>query len=89
MELTNHTALITGGTAGIGLESARLMAEEGASVIIAGRNRHRGEEAVALLGANARFVEADMADASPSKRLSGNAETSTSSSTTQPAFPPR
>jgi short-subunit dehydrogenase involved in D-alanine esterification of teichoic acids len=34
MELTNHTALITGGTAGIGLESARLMAEEGASVIV-------------------------------------------------------
>jgi NAD(P)-dependent dehydrogenase (short-subunit alcohol dehydrogenase family) len=69
MELTNHTALITGGTAGIGLESARLMAEEGASVIIAGRNRHRGEEAVALLGTGARFVEADMADAESVKAL--------------------
>jgi NAD(P)-dependent dehydrogenase (short-subunit alcohol dehydrogenase family) len=65
------------------------MAEEGASVIIAGRNRHRGEEAVALLGTSARFVEADMADAESVKRLSGSAGTSTSSSTTQPAFPPR
>ena len=69
MELANHTALITGGTAGIRLESARLMAQEGASVIIAGRNRHRGEEAVALLGTSARFVEADMADAESVKAL--------------------
>jgi NAD(P)-dependent dehydrogenase (short-subunit alcohol dehydrogenase family) len=62
VELTDHTALITGGTAGIGLESARLMAQEGASVIIAGRNRERGEQAVTVIGANARFVQADMAD---------------------------
>ena len=31
--------------------------------------RHRGEEAVALFGANARFVEADMADAESVKAL--------------------
>jgi NAD(P)-dependent dehydrogenase (short-subunit alcohol dehydrogenase family) len=61
MELTEHTALITGGTAGIGFESARLMAQEGASVIIAGRDRDRGERAATAIGSNARFVHADMA----------------------------
>lgn len=62
MELIDHTAVITGGTAGIGLESARLLASEGATVIITGRDRARGEQAVQAIGANARFVAADMAD---------------------------
>lgn len=62
MELTDHAALITGGTAGIGFEAARLMAQEGASVIIAGRDRDRGERAAVTIGSNARFVHADMAD---------------------------
>lgn len=62
MELTDHTALITGGTAGIGFESARLMAQEGALVIIAGRDHDRGERAAAAVGSNARFVHADMGE---------------------------
>ena len=62
MELMDHTAVITGGTAGIGLESARLLASEGATVIISGRDRARGEQAAELIGANARFISADMAD---------------------------
>ncbi|MDT5349807.1 MAG: hypothetical protein QOH91_3094 [Mycobacterium sp.] len=41
MELMDHTAVITGGTAGIGLESARLLASDGATVIISGRDRAR------------------------------------------------
>jgi NAD(P)-dependent dehydrogenase (short-subunit alcohol dehydrogenase family) len=63
MELMDRTAVITGGTAGIGLESARLLASEGATVIISGRDRARGEQAVDAIGANARFVQTDMADA--------------------------
>lgn len=62
MELSDHTAVITGGTAGIGLESARLLASEGASVIVSARNRARGEQAVDAIGPNARFVQTDMAD---------------------------
>src|ERR1700761_8797133 len=62
MELMDHTAVITGGTAGIGLEAARLLASEGATVIISGRDRARGEQAAELIGANARFIPADMAD---------------------------
>jgi NAD(P)-dependent dehydrogenase (short-subunit alcohol dehydrogenase family) len=62
MELADHTALITGGTAGIGWESARLMAAEGADVIISGRDRGRGEAAAERIGAGARFVQADLSD---------------------------
>ncbi len=42
MELMDRTAGITGGTSGIGLESARLLASEGATVIVSGRDRARG-----------------------------------------------
>jgi NAD(P)-dependent dehydrogenase (short-subunit alcohol dehydrogenase family) len=63
MELIDQTAVITGGTAGIGLESARLLASEGATVIITGRDRARGDQAVEAIGTNARFVQTDMADA--------------------------
>ncbi len=36
--MKNKTFLITGGTTGIGLATARLLASEGAKVIITGRN---------------------------------------------------
>jgi NAD(P)-dependent dehydrogenase (short-subunit alcohol dehydrogenase family) len=69
VELANHTALITGGTAGIGWESARLFAAEGAEVIISGRDRQRGESAAARIGERARFVQADLADFDSVKSL--------------------
>jgi NAD(P)-dependent dehydrogenase (short-subunit alcohol dehydrogenase family) len=63
MELLDLTAVVTGGTAGIGLESARLLASEGATVIISGRDPVKGQQAVDAIGANARFVQTDMATA--------------------------
>lgn len=60
MELAQHTALVTGGTAGIGLASARLLAEAGASVLVTGRDPDRGEAAAHEIGA--RFVRADLSD---------------------------
>jgi len=69
MELRHHTALVTGGTAGIGLEAARLLAQEGATVIVTGRSPERGEKAAAEIGPTARFVQADMADADSVRAL--------------------
>ncbi|MCJ8280765.1 MAG: SDR family NAD(P)-dependent oxidoreductase [Rivularia sp. ALOHA_DT_140] len=55
--LTNKTAVITGGTTGIGFATAKQFIEEGARVIITGRNEERLREAVEKLGkkAIARF----------------------------------
>lgn len=39
LQLNDKTALVTGSTAGIGLEIARKLAGEGAKVTIAGRNQ--------------------------------------------------
>jgi NAD(P)-dependent dehydrogenase (short-subunit alcohol dehydrogenase family) len=64
MELHGQTALVTGGTAGIGLESARLLAREGADVIITGRDVERGKKAVEDIheAGSVRFVAADLSD---------------------------
>jgi uncharacterized oxidoreductase len=50
MKTTNNTVLITGGSAGIGLEMARLFSERGNEVIITGRNKGRLLQAAANLG---------------------------------------
>lgn len=62
MELAYKNALITGGTAGIGLACARLFAREGAAVIITGRDPERGKRAASDIDGNVRFVQADLSD---------------------------
>jgi NAD(P)-dependent dehydrogenase (short-subunit alcohol dehydrogenase family) len=62
MELADQTALITGGTAGIGLACAELLAREGASVIITGRDEQRSKSAAAGIDGSVRFVQADLSD---------------------------
>jgi NAD(P)-dependent dehydrogenase (short-subunit alcohol dehydrogenase family) len=49
VDLSGHVAIVTGGNAGIGLTSARKLAERGATVIIATRDARRGADAAALL----------------------------------------
>ena len=50
-ELLGRTVVVIGGTAGIGLETARRARAEGASVILTGRNPERLKQAALELGA--------------------------------------
>ena len=49
MKTTNNTILITGGSAGIGFEMARLLAEKGNNIIITGRSENRLNNALSQL----------------------------------------
>lgn len=60
MKLNGKTALITGGTSGIGLATAELFVREGARVIITGRDAERLEQARAVLGGPTLAVQADV-----------------------------
>lgn len=62
--LAGKAALVTGGTAGIGLGIARTFLAEGASVVISGRDTQRAERALARLRGEGdppvRFVQGDV-----------------------------
>ena len=51
-KLEGKTAVITGGTEGIGLATARRFVEEGAYVFITGRRQKELDEAVKAIGTN-------------------------------------
>ncbi|WP_433551934.1 SDR family oxidoreductase [Micromonospora zamorensis] len=59
-QLDGKTALVTGGTTGIGLAAARRFAAEGAYVFITGRRKGPLDEAVASIGTNATGIASDV-----------------------------
>ena len=61
--LSGRTALVTGSTGGLGTAIARRLADEGAHVVVSGRNPDRGAEVVSAIraaGGEASFVAADL-----------------------------
>jgi NAD(P)-dependent dehydrogenase (short-subunit alcohol dehydrogenase family) len=73
LQLAGKTAVVTGSTAGIGLEIARRLAVEGASVIVTGRGSEKVAQAVASIvssgGGDVRGVAADVTTAQGAARL--------------------
>src|SRR5256885_15263624 len=66
-ELDGRTVLVTGANAGIGLATARALAEGGGRVYVASRSRDKGEAAVAAIKASSGrdsvwFLPLDLAD---------------------------
>ncbi|MEZ5935800.1 MAG: glucose 1-dehydrogenase [Alphaproteobacteria bacterium] len=67
--LENKVAVVTGGTSGIGLATASLLAAEGAHVFITGRRQDTLDKAVAAIGHGAVGVQGDMAKLADIDRL--------------------
>src|SRR6266496_3708492 len=64
------TALITGGTSGIGRATANKLAQLGVHVVVVGRNVDRGEKTIAEIrkaGGQADFIPSDLRDASSAR----------------------
>jgi NAD(P)-dependent dehydrogenase (short-subunit alcohol dehydrogenase family) len=68
----NKVAVITGGNSGIGLAAAKAFAAEGASVVIAGRDRKTLNAAAQEIGGEVLSVQADVADLKDLDRLFGD-----------------
>ena len=61
---TGRTVVVTGGTSGLGLETARALAAAGARVVLAVRDEERGEQAAAGLPGQVEVRRLDLADLS-------------------------
>jgi NAD(P)-dependent dehydrogenase (short-subunit alcohol dehydrogenase family) len=68
-KLEGKTAVITGGTDGIGLATAKRFVEEGAYVFITGRRQKALDEAVKAIGTNVAGVQGDIAQLADLDRL--------------------
>jgi len=71
-ELVGKVGLVTGGTSGIGRETAVLFAKAGAKVVVAGRRAPEGEETIELVraaGGEGLFVKTDVSKASEVETL--------------------
>ena len=70
------TALVTGGTSGIGRAVANKLAQLGVHVLVVGRNAKRGEKTIADIraaGGQADFIASDLRDASSARQIAKEA----------------
>ena len=68
-KLQDKVAVITGGTSGMALATAKLFVEEGAYVFITGRRQQRLDEAVKAIGKNVTGVQGDVSNLADLDRL--------------------
>ena len=76
MTSDSSTALITGGTSGIGRAAANKLAQLGVHVLVVGRSAERGEKTVADIraaGGKADFISSDLRDASSARDVARRA----------------
>jgi gluconate 5-dehydrogenase len=75
-DLSGKTALVTGGSRGLGLQIAEALGEAGAKILIASRKAADLEQATALLqdkGIDARWIAADASRPEDIERVAGEA----------------
>ena len=68
-KLAGKVAVVTGGSSGMGLATARRFVEEGASVIITGRRQSKLDEAGATIGGKIEGFQADIASLADLEQL--------------------
>jgi len=71
-DLEGKVGIVTGGTSGIGRETAILFAKAGAKVVVAGRRAPEGEETLELVraaGGDGLFVKTDVSNVSEVEKL--------------------
>ena len=72
--IAGETALLLASTKGLGFGCAKALVEEGVKVVISGRTPEVGAAALQQLGANARFIAADIARPEDRARLFAEAK---------------
>jgi NAD(P)-dependent dehydrogenase (short-subunit alcohol dehydrogenase family) len=73
MNVSGSTALVSGGSSGLGGACVRLLADAGANVVIADVNQEAGEKVAKELGPRVRFVKTDVTDENSVKDAVGSA----------------
>src|SRR6201997_5089449 len=68
-KLNGKVAVVTGGSSGIGLATAKRFVEEGAYVFIVGRRQSELDKAVKEIGRNVTAVQADVSNLEDLDRL--------------------
>jgi NAD(P)-dependent dehydrogenase (short-subunit alcohol dehydrogenase family) len=58
---SGRTAVVTGGNTGLGLETAKVLAARGATVVIAARDRAKAERAISAIGGDTSYLPLDLA----------------------------